>query len=592
MADGWVEALVVELRKFGAEATRIEAKAAMGGLPDSVRESISAFANTPGGGTILLGLEDRGDFPAVGLTEPGKLQTKLADWCRTLFEPPLQPEIEMALVDEKYVVAARINELPHGQKPCYLKSKGIGKGSYIRVGDTDRILTSEEVHQLVAERGQPSFDSEPVSNATMEDLDSEAIRSYVDRLRERNDRLWGSESTETILKMTRVLISDNDNVLRPTVAGLLCLGRYPQQHFPQLNATFVQYATVSGETSRSGTRFLDNVSIDGAVPYMVRDALAAVQRNMTRRSLITADGRSDVWEYPPVALREAIVNALVHRDLSPGSRGNQVQIEMYPDRLRIHNPGGLFGSVDVNRLGEEGRSSARNATLMKILEDVVIPGDDRPVCENRGSGIRDMIASLRSAGMSPPKFKNKVTSFEVIMPSHALLDDETILWLSVIGREGLRDSQSIALAMMKRGEVFDNSKYRSATGVNDSRTATFELQDLVARELVDQTGTRGGARYTLSAFSEQAISDKRLRAPRPDRRQQIIEAINFGGTLSKSEIAETLGLNPKTVEHWLRTLKREGKIETTEPKGTSRNVRYQLTGIGRQRELFESSDQV
>lgn len=587
MISDWVENQVQALRKFGAEAARIEAKSAAGGLPRSARESISAFANTPGGGTLILGLEDGEGFPTSGLTSPGELQSALADLCRDAFSPPLNPEIAIAEIDGSPVVAARISELPREQKPCYVKTQGINKGSYIRVADTDRLLTSEEVQQLIAERGQPAFDFEPVSGSSTGDLDVSAVNSYVERLRQQNSRLWSDETEETILRMTRVVIVDSQGVLRPTVSGLLALGRYPQQYFPQLNVTFVHYPTVSGETSTSGVRFLDNVSLDGSIPYMVRDALATVQRNMSRRSLIAAEGRMDVWEYPPVALREAIVNALVHRDLSPGSRGMQVQIEMYPDRLRIHNPGGLFGSVDINHLGEEGRSSARNAVLMKMLEDVVIPGDDRPVCENRGSGIRDMIASLRRAGMSPPRFRDKVTSFEVTMPNHALLDEETISWLNSIGREGLRNGQCIALAMMRRGEILDNTKYRATTGVTDSRTATFELQDLVARELVDQTGTRGSARYTLSDFARNAGGGGSRRAPRPNRRAQITEAIHLHGTLSKSEIADMLDVSPKTIEHWLRVLKREGQVEATEGSRSSKNTRYRLSGKALLRPLFD-----
>jgi ATP-dependent DNA helicase RecG len=338
----------------------------------------------------------------------------------------------------------------------------------------------------------------------------------------------------------------------------------------------VHYPTVTGESTPAGVRFLDNVRIDGSIPHMAREALAAVQRNMARRSLITGEGRLDVWEYPPEALREAIVNALVHRDLSPGSRGTQVQIELYPDRLRIQNPGGLFGSLDVNRLGEEGRSSARNALLLKLLEDVTLPGDDRAVCENRGSGVRAMISSLRRAGMSPPLFKDKITSFEVVMPNHALLDDETVRWLGMLGREGIRDSQCIALALMRRGEVLDNAKYRAATGVTDSRIAYQELQELVARELVDQTGSRGGARYTLSEHARNAGAYDVPRRPRPNRRLQIIEALAQHGDLSKVEIATAIGATDKTAEHWLGRLKREGKVESIGGPGRSKNVRYRL----------------
>jgi ATP-dependent DNA helicase RecG len=576
MAD-WLEGLITELRKFGSEATRVEVKAAASGLPASARESLAAFCNSPGGGTLILGLDDTPGFRPVGLPDARKLQTDLAAMCREDLTPPLQPNIFIGQVDGSPVVVAQIVELPREQKPCYITAKGLNRGTYIRVADSDRRLTAEEVHQLIAERGQPVFDTEAVGDAAVADLDGAAVDGYVSRLREQNPRLWANESVETILRMNRVVVPDAAGEYRPSLAGLLSLGHFPQQYFPQLNVTFVHFPTITGESTPSGVRFLDNVSMNGSIPYMAREALAVIQRNMTRRSLITGEGRRDVWEYPPEALREAIVNALVHRDLSPGSRGTQVQIELYPDRLRIQNPGGLFGSLDVNRLGEEGRSSARNSLLLKLLEEVSVPGEDRTVCENRGSGIRAMISSLRRAGMGPPLFKDRVTSFEVLMPNHALLDDETVLWLSTLGREGIRDSQCIALALMRRGEVLDNSKYRAATGVSDSRVAYFELQDLVARELVDQTGSRGGARYTLSEYAKSVGTHEARRRPRPNRRLQIIEALAHLGDLSKAEIAQTIGASEKTAEHWLGRLKRNGEIEVIGGKNRSKNTRYILS---------------
>jgi predicted HTH transcriptional regulator len=134
-----------------------------------------------------------------------------------------------------------------------------------------------------------------------------------------------------------------------SLAGLLALGSYPQEGFPQLMVTFVRYPTVTGAQSASGERFLDNVALEGPVPVMARDTLAAIRRNMSRRAVIADAGRQDIWEYPETALREAIVNALVHRDLSGSARGTRIQVEMYPDRLVIRNPGGLFGPVTIAR---------------------------------------------------------------------------------------------------------------------------------------------------------------------------------------------------------------------------------------------------
>lgn len=107
------------------------------------------------------------------------------------------------------------------------------------------------------------------------------------------------------------------------------------------------------------------------------------------------------------------VNALAHRDLSSAARGTPVQVQLFPDRLTVINPGGLFGPVSIERLGEEGISSSRNQVLMKLLEDTTAPDDGRLVCENRGSGIGGMLAALRRAGLPRARFVDRVATFEV-----------------------------------------------------------------------------------------------------------------------------------------------------------------------------------
>ncbi len=565
--------LLDALRRFGTEATGVEAKKAGGGLPQSLPETLSALANTVGGGIVLLGVDEADGFAATGVTNAAALQADLAAMSAEQMVPALRPEITLVDVEGVTLVVAEVDELPRNQKPCYARSKGMDRGSYLRVGESDRRFTSEEVQLLIAERGQPLFDHEPVPDTSLEDLNRHVLVDYLARVRASSPRVFLDEPDDVVLRMTKVTTrSGVRDVL--TVAGLLAMGRYPQQFFPQLNATFVHYPTADGRSTSTGVRFLDNVRFDGPIPLMVREALPAIQRNMSRRALITGAGRRDIWDYPPEALREAFVNALVHRDLSPGSRGTQVQAEMYPDRLRIRNPGGLFGSVDITRLGLEGASSARNGLLLKILEDVAVPGEDRTVCENRGSGIRSMRAALLDAGMSPPTFVDKVTSFEVRMPNYSLFDEQTVLWLSALGREGLKDSQCVGLALLRRGEVLDNARYRAASGITDSRTATAELQDLVAREWITQTGTRGGAKYTLSDYAASIDAVSPRPRVRPDRRKQIIDLLAVHGELSKARVSEMLNLNPKTTEHWLGRLKREGLVESTVAGTGHHDTRY------------------
>ncbi len=131
----------------------------------------------------------------------------------------------------------------------------------------------------------------------------------------------------------------------------------------------------------------------------------------------------------------------------------------------------MYGPVTLDNLGEEGVTSSRNATLLRILEDVPIPGEDRTVCENRGSGIRAMLNSLRRAGMSAPAFDDRISSFVVMFPNHALLSEDVVQWIGSLGQDGLTNSQRMALGLMHAGTTLDNTTYRKLTGL-DSRKAT------------------------------------------------------------------------------------------------------------------------
>lgn len=371
-------------------------------------------------------------------------------------------------------------------------------------------------------------------------------------------------------------MSDSDGNARLSIAGLLALGRYPQTHFPQLTITFVSYPTDRGPDVKNGIRFLDNVTVDGPIPVMARDALAALRRNMRRRSTVADIGRTDTWEYPEAALREAIVNALVHRDLSAASRGTQIQIEMYPNRLIIRNPGGLFGPVSVADLTKDGTSSARNSFLLRLLEDVALPGEDRAICENRGSGIRAMVEALRQAGMSVPQFDDKIATFSVTFPNHTLLDDETVAWIKHLNEPGLTDTQCVGLAILKSGDQLDNPAYRAATGV-DSRLATAELQNLVTRELATQVGTGRWSVYRLASRLE-FMDPEAIRRLSPRDRRPLILSVLDRGQLSRAEIEERTQLSKKVVIRWLGILRREHSVQTVggvSPQSPS--VKYERT---------------
>lgn len=411
MDDAALRQLIMKLRRFGADHAEVEAKRARGGLPRELWRSIVAFANKRGG-VVLLGVDERSGFAITGVDDPSNAEARLGQLCSVEIEPPLRAEIASHRVDDAWVVVAEIPVVDPMRAPAYLRSKGLPAGAYIRVGDGDRQMSAYEVHLLLSRRSQPREELQPVTEARSADLDADAVDAYVRRMRRTRPRAFADRDDETVLRMTRVLV-DADGGPVPSLAGLLAFGVFPQQFFPQLNLTFVAYPEPErGVPGPGGERFLDNAACDGTVPDMVECALRRLRSNMRRAAVVRDAGRTDLWEYPIPALREAVVNALVHRDFSAGALGAQVQVELYPDRVTIRNPGGLYGSVDPSRLLDLPVSATRNPVLLRLLEDVPLP-DGGMVCENRGSGLAVIAESLRRQGHPAPEFADSIAIFEV-----------------------------------------------------------------------------------------------------------------------------------------------------------------------------------
>ncbi|MEQ8191276.1 MAG: ATP-binding protein, partial [Candidatus Eremiobacterota bacterium] len=158
---------------------------------------------------------------------------------------------------------------------------------------------------------------------------------------------------------------------------------------------------------------------------MIESAVNYVMASIKKSSLIEDLWRKDIPEYPEEAVREAIVNAVAHRDYSHFVRGSYIQIRLFADRLEIQSPGGLYGNVTEENIEEE--QSTRNRILMRLMEDLHL-------VENRGSGIRTMIRTFNKANLEPPYFQDKRTSFWVIFRNHTLITPKAIEWLKQFAR--------------------------------------------------------------------------------------------------------------------------------------------------------------
>lgn len=564
--------LLDRLRRVGRDLREVEVKRAQRGLPERIWETISAFANAPGGGAILFGVDESTAFEVVGVSDPAKLQADLASVCDRM-EPPVRPIVDIHEVEGKPVVVAEIPETPLEQKPCYYRPAGLTHGSYIRVADGDRRLTEYEIQLFLAWRQRARHDRMLVVGKTLADLNPERVRAFVEHLRAHKPQAIYHNWDEARLLTTFGIVSAHRGHLIPTLAGYLCFADFPQDEFPGLHLTVVRYPGVQpGQPGERGERLLDNVKVEGCLPEMVLQGLRAIQRNLQMRTIVRGLFREDVPEYPLEFLREALVNALAHRDYSPPAQSAPVQVRIFPDRIEIENPGGLFGPVTEERLGEPGLTAARNETLMRILEDLPAePG--RVLCENRGTGIVAILESLHRAGLQPPRFEDKRTTFKVTVSNTALLDTEALKWLNQFQGALLSDEQRVILAYTRKmGQVTHADVRRLHPGL-DGRVITTLLGNLVNKGFLEQHGTRRWTVYTLTEHIAQVESPRTQRTATPN---SIVELLRRAGALSAQEIADQLNIKPATVRHHLRRLRREGRIQTTTPAPKSPNVRYRL----------------
>ena len=565
--------IIESLKDINGDTTHVEIKTDAGGFPKRIWETISAFANTPGGGIIILGIgEAEKSVKIVGADNPAKVQQDLASVCSQMI-PPLRPLIEIHEVEGKKLVTAEIPEVSYKEKPCYYAGSGMMSGSFIRVADGDRRLTQYEVQGFLDGRGQPLYDIEPVPDASLSDLDPELIKPFIERVKEKHPKAE-SWSKSKILHTYRILTKYKAHEV-PTLAGLLSFGIYPQQYFPGLVLHILVYPSkISGESGDFGERLLNNIKIEGSLVRAVPDAIKVIKRNLQQRTVVKGLFREDILEYPEVFLREAVTNAIGHRDYSPLARGTAVQIKIFPERIEIINSGGLFGPVTEDRLGEQGLQATRNAYLMKLLEDLPVPGEKQVLCENRGTGIPSMITALIKAGMEPPQFQDLRSQFRVVCYNQALLNKETLTWLEKYARFDLSERQRMALAHIHHKGKITNQEYCRMSDC-DSRIATRELSELVNRKMVFQHGT---GRWTFYTVQEQrkVESVPGTGKTRKDRRKEILAILSNVNEASRKEIENKIEMSTPNVLYWLRKLFKEGRIEATTKSTKDPNVKYRI----------------
>lgn len=407
--------LISDIRRMKTETQTIELKSAAKGYPTRLFDTLSSFSNQDGGGIIIFGIDESDNYSVNGVYDAQDLQKKVTQQCKQM-EPVVRALFTVCEEDGKIIVSAEIPGVDISERPVFYRGVGRVKGSYVRVGESDEPMSEYEIYSYDAFRKRTRDDIRTVENADFNIMiNKDRLDDYFKAVKDERKNLSENVSEKDIMDLMGITVKGV-----PTLAGLMTFSLYPQTYFPQLCITAVALpGTEHGTVGGDGERFIDNKRITGAIPDMLGESVEFVRKNSRTKTIIDENGRRiDRPEYPIKAVREAILNALVHRDYSIYTENVPVRIEMYRDRMEITNSGGLYGKITIDALGKV-RPETRNAELANMLELLKIT-------ENRYSGIPTMRNEFSKAGLPAPIFSVLHGEFKVIMKNGLYFDSANI----------------------------------------------------------------------------------------------------------------------------------------------------------------------
>ncbi|GAC1364463.1 MAG: ATP-binding protein [Ktedonobacteraceae bacterium] len=472
----------------GGESTTAELKVAPP-RPGELAERLCGMANGQGG-LLIVGVEDN-PLKIVGVQDTRVAIDVLLRATRhiqpVLFLNP--PEPEVYLLDDQPVVVASV--LPN-DGPLY-QSGGV---CWIRRGTHTVPLSVPEMLEAANDRGLVSWGLQPARKATMNDINLERVKAYLYQRSNRSSRTGRFEDLERVLLGLDCAVVTNGGRVLPTNAGILFFGYDPQHHIPQSEIVCVLFRDELGVGG-----YVDRKIVTGNLQELIDETESFLSKYIAVGARIEGWKRIDLPEYPIEALREAVVNAVIHRDYS--REGESIRIFYYTDRIEIHSPGLLLPGITVDMMARgEVMSKLRNPTLANLLRDV--PG----YMERIGSGIRLMLHEMRKIGLSDPQFR-EMSEFIVTFPGVPISDASTSE-----STQSDRNEQeaidtgddSLSQRIARRVEIvmryvqdygsITNRQYRDIAGVSEN-TALRDLEKLVEQGSLKRVGKRRGSQYRL-----------------------------------------------------------------------------------------------
>jgi ATP-dependent DNA helicase RecG len=431
---------------------------------DLLAETLVAFANSDGG-TILIGVNE--DGRAAGGVYADEVESALREAALACL-PPVDARWNQAAGEGGMVYAIVVKRSPE------LHSLADGR-VLVRTGVENHPLSGDQIRQLAATKSTGDFETEAAPGARRDDLDDEVIEEFKAKWQERQHREW-TRSTDDLLGRVGALDEDG----RPTVAGVLLFAKNPQAFLPQGGLTFVKFVGTlpRGESGQAG--YGRREEIGGPLARIIQRTWEVVGEEMRIGAVVTGLERQERTEYPVAAVREALVNAVAHRDYRLG--GRRIEVRMFSDRMEIISPGGLPGFITVDNIIEEHFS--RNPRLVAALYQW-------GYIEELGLGVDLMIEEMMRAGHPAPQFKDTPYAFTVTL-KNVRERAPMPAWAP-----SMNERQARALTYVQHHGRITNREYRDLCPDVTAETLRLDLVDLVERGILLKIGAKKGTYYIL-----------------------------------------------------------------------------------------------
>ncbi|MEW6455881.1 MAG: ATP-binding protein [Acidobacteriota bacterium] len=423
-----------------------------GELSDGFYKTISAFSNTKGG-IILLGVGDKGKI--VGVSPTNEFMERMTN--RIIDKLTIYPEIEAVDVEEKRIIAVIVarSSFPISYEGRY----------YERIGNTTREMSQEKLRALLL-KGK-SWDL-LTNNVSYEEIDIETIKRFVRLAVEKNrlPRVSLDEQPLVILEKLGLIVDG-----KLTNGAVILFGKDPQKHFINL---CVRVGRLKTETT-----IIDDKWAKGNLFQQLEETINVLKQFISVRYEIKDWQREDIWDYPIPALREAVLNALIHRDYF--NIANFIQIKVYDDHIWFFNLGGLPEGISIEELKVPHGSVLRNSLIAKAF---YLAGE----IEQYGSGTVRMVEWMKEAGLPEPEYKEEMGGFSVYFYSDIYTEEN-------LRKMGLNERQIKAVMYVKEKRRITNKEYQELNAVSN-KTAYLELIEIVKKDIFIVEGTGKNVIYT------------------------------------------------------------------------------------------------